>query len=505
MPRPLRTRKQPSTAAAPESAPVVAKKSAKPASPIAPAEPKVTKKTRTRSATTVEPPLPEEEEPPVPVKEKKKKTTTRAAKAAAAENEKTSPLKKTRSTKAKTTPSTRSTRRRVEIATEDLPEPQVVIEVPRTPPPQQAPTIAESVSPTQSSNAENHEPQPMPSLTSSPPIMMAPLAQSTPKNIRAQRSQSIEVFEFGSDQGYTPPPPQSRPASTQRPRLAALEPDTLEPLSDPEPDVDLEAEPTPRRKSQRYYADIEEGQPQGRPFFIGPDQEPFMIYSDPKSPTTPPKSHSPTIDSDLDDTLRQPPQSSSPTPRKRRSSDATITADDPSPARAKRQKKPATRGKKALADPATVKTDDLRSLLPRRRRTAKQQQKDIFDLTTSSSHDMTDDSDQDELSWSARSAAAKRRAAVAKKAAKHAKKTHAKTYQRKSDGIVVDDDEEGGEEAEDVATPSSDDTGVVVVDKKGQRKLEQMKAKFQEVDKWGLDFEDVSVGSLGDTSDSQKR
>jgi hypothetical protein len=94
------------------------------------------------------------------------------------------------------------------------------------------------------------------------------------------------------------------------------------------------------------------------------------------------------------------------------------------------------------------------------------------------------------------------------------RKAPAKTYGRKSLGQEefehgapekdADDEDSSGLSS----PPGSDSTIEVadgVLDNQGRKKLKDMAKKFQEVDSWEMEFEDVSAGSLDASSQEGKR
>lgn len=324
------------------------------------------------------------------------------------------------------------------------------------------------------------------------------------------------VLEFGSDAGYSPPPP-SRPTSAQRPRLRELQPLSLEPLdgADSEGEAECEngaASPTPKRGRRNGFANVsvdgEREGAHGQEFWMPGDEEAFTIYSDPKSPPRLPSASAP---EELDDTMR-PPESSPPPPpptrgmRKRRSSGAIVDeeedvaeADGGVEDGADKDRK-GKRRKAAAAAAKTMTTADLRGLLPRRRRVV-EHERDEFDVISTSEDAVESESDGDEL---ARPVTRKKAAATAKAGAKgtKAKKKVARTYARAEKENDSPNRAAATAASAAAAAESSGDETVVAggggVEDAGRvrRSMKEVVRKFKEVDKWEMEFEDVSQGSL---------
>lgn len=422
-----------------------------------------------------------------------------------------------------------------------------------------------------SSDAENHSPR---HFASSPPALL-----STPP-----RTKRRVVLEFGSDAGYSPPPPTVKPTSAERPRLRELQPVSLEPFDSLLPEnvregdetddtIDPRASPTPKRGKKSGLTpaaeDYEDEPPTsaqpprravppptgGVGFFIDGEESEFIIYSDPGSPTPslPPAGI-------MDDNMRPPESSPAPTPvkqRKRRSSGAVVDSDEDNGDSQDETELAAGRGgKKRKGETAKEKqkvglmpTSALMDLLPRRKRNTRAGPVDEFDILSTSEENHEEDENtgengsEDELSKSGRNTrsgrGAKRPAAKAVKgrgkvltaasgksvAAKGKGKgvvsaavtknawskplsgRPGKTYGRRSTGSEKENDSpnivRGSRGSRDQAEKGSDgdssDTIVVadgVVEKSGRRKLKEVVEKFKEVDRWEMEFEDLSPRSL---------
>ncbi|KAI5857514.1 hypothetical protein BZA05DRAFT_440834 [Tricharina praecox] len=585
MPRPLRTRKQaPAAVASAElvdadtSTTVKVTKKNKPAA-AAPARansdteyddstlstPKAKKPTRTRAA------VPASSDTSAVVESRSRTRSTKASSSTVAPPVKKAPSARTRSSAAPSSQTTRATRRTIqvpatqssilEVDEQDIRDQTPSTIIPSTPARRFAHGLEQDEpeqSPSQSSNAENRSPRTLLALTSSPPI-----AQSTPKgNGRAL------LLDFSSDAGYTPPPPSTkqRPVgSVERPRLRDLDAKTLEPVgildgwddNDEEDDDDTLRLPPPSqskhagRPSDFLIAEEEDEnddiigvspraelqRPEGGiGFFVDDDSQEFMIYSDPKS-----KSATPLVEPakngaafDDDDIMRPPESTDSSSPaRKRRSSEAGI--DDGGEAteveltpRGKRPRATAPGAKKPNSKANTqkekeqVKTNDLRSLLPRRKRTTKTKTKtkkgkqDVYDELTSEDDGADDNVEVDILTRRSgrtrKAAAATAKKTTPKKSAAKvtkptapltASKKPSRTYARKSLDNSANDPISDPATNEDDEEPSTDSTesGDGIIKGEVKKQLNEIKKKFEEVDKWNLEFEEVSVKS----SDSGKR
>jgi hypothetical protein len=161
-------------------------------------------------------------------------------------------------------------------------------------------------------------------------------------------------------------------------------------------------------------------------------------------------------------------------------------------------------GKKAAPPPSTFSTAQLQALLPRRRR---QTNRDPFDIP--SSEDDADGtelaSDEDELSHmnvrarNRRSVFARTPAPTSKRVAKAkpAPKSTAKhTYTRTN---VASDKENEEVDPDDSLAPLPDDDGSPEnsqeLEKRVGYELKKAARKFEEVDKWELEFEDDTGSS----------
>lgn len=268
-------------------------------------------------------------------------------------------------------------------------------------------------------------------------------------------------------------------------------------------------------------------------FFVDGVEEEFIIYSDPKSPTPslPPAGT-------MDDTMRPPESSPAPTPvkqRKRRSSGAVVDSDEDinsgdveDEADDRRKKKTRSKTQKEKGKVGAMLTSALIDLLPRRKKSTRSGPVDEFEILSTSEENREEDGSGDELSRpTGRTTRSGRNAKPAKKGKGLAEKGNSKTkgkgkavaksvavtksawtrplagktYARRSIGSEKENDSPNkmAQEEESGETGSSSDTVVVgdgVVEKQGRRKLKEVAEKFKEVDRWELEFEDVSAGSL---------
>lgn len=269
-------------------------------------------------------------------------------------------------------------------------------------------------------------------------------------------------------------------------------------------------------------------------FFVDGVEEEFIIYSDPKSPTPslPPAGT-------IDDTMRPPESSPAPTPvkqRKRRSSGAVVDSDEDinsgdveDEADDRRKKKTRSKTQKERGKVGAMLTSALIDLLPRRKKSTRSAPVDEFEILSTSEENQEEDVESgDELSRpTGRTTRSGRNAKPAKKGKGLAEKGNSKTkgkgkavaksvavtksawtrplagktYARRSIGSEKENDSPNkmAQEEESGETGSSSDTVVVgdgVVEKQGRRKLKEVAEKFKEVDRWELEFEDVSAGSL---------
>lgn len=268
-------------------------------------------------------------------------------------------------------------------------------------------------------------------------------------------------------------------------------------------------------------------------FFVDGVEEEFIIYSDPKSPTPslPPAGT-------MDDTMRPPESSPAPTPvkqRKRRSSGAVVDSDEDinsgdveDEADDRRKKKTRSKTQKEKGKVGAMLTSALIDLLPRRKKSTRSGPVDEFEILSTSEENREEDESGDELSRpTGRTTRSGKNAKPAKKGKGLAEKGNSKTkgkgkaaaksvavtksawtrplagrtYARRSVGSEKENDSPNkmAQEEESGETGSSSDTVVVgdgVVEKQGRRKLKEVAEKFKEVDRWELEFEDVSAGSL---------
>jgi chemotaxis protein histidine kinase CheA len=337
--------------------------------------------------------------------------------------------------------------------------------------------------------------------------------------------------------------------------LRDLDTRTLEPIEigeeDEEDDMVQLPSPTPRKprgKPSDFLLDEDENEiviprtplqrPEGGHAFAveGYSQE-FVIYSDPKSKS--PSVGQETPKAATQNELNEPPRSVSPSPvRKRRSSDAgldseaELTAVEHTPPKKKKPRAAAankatgraTRAQKEkeVAAEKKVTTDALRSLLPSRKRNTKKLH-DIFELSTATEEEELAE-DEDELAPRRKTRKAKGSAAQAKKTTVKAKgksketttakanaaetpatkqpastrKTPSNTYSKKA--AANEKAADGGDEGSSGLSepPSSDPTctgsehGHWLEDMEVRKRMKQVRKKFQEVDQWPLEFEDVS-------------
>ena len=396
-------------------------------------------------------------------------------------------------------------------------------------------------SPAQSSNAENYSPQRrlLPALASSPPVR-----QSTPKG----GDLNLQIIDFSSDAGYTP---RKKPGSAERPRLQDLDAKTLEPIGVGDDDDDGDDDyfrlpsPTPRRRRGRpsdyLFADQDgeedEGEGEqvealdeavvvpltlpspvrrpegGRGFMVAGGE--FTIYSDPKSGSATPVPGPPASNYD-DDPIMRPPGSSSP-PRKRRSSEAALDSEaeltaretTPSPKRTRRRRGVAAASK--TADPAELPTNAIRNtLLPKRRSKARRAVREAASLDERSARTTTTRKKTAAAAKTPARPAGKGKAAVSSAAkARSARTPVVKTYTKKAPDHNTDDLERSPEPTPLPSSSSGNsggsgggssggDSGVTVevadgvLHREGVKKLKEMKKKFEDVDQWEMEFEDVS-------------
>jgi hypothetical protein len=162
--------------------------------------------------------------------------------------------------------------------------------------------------------------------------------------------------------------------------------------------------------------------------------------------------------------------------------------------------KPAARGRAPRRDPPPkVTTADLASLLPRRRH--KQAKADPFSISSDAEDDtLTLDNDDDELSYTrprGRTKRATRPLGNAKAKGKEpasGKRTYgSRTSDKENEGdsIVVGGDEDDA--ADEEAVPD-EETSQMMLARLGEE-LKNAAKKFKEVDKWELEFEEVTEPS----------
>lgn len=362
--------------------------------------------------------------------------------------------------------------------------------------------------------------------------------QSTPK----QTVGNISI-DWSSDAGYTPPPrrksiaPHAGPTSTERPRLQDLDTKTLEPIfGDYEEGFRLPS-PTPRkvrskgkgksRPSDFLIEEEEDGDeilgdapedapeedmevkrilerpPGGKPFLVGGEE--FMIWSDGGSQEqqedeeTTPKAK----DRRLDDSIfRSPissPRTSSPG-RKRKSSPPAVAEEEEVQVQTKKQRttrstvqkeKEKEKGKEKEEEDK-ITTDSLVALLPKRRtkKTAKKKQE-----VPNIPEDSEEEGEGDEDDLTARRAPTVKSGRMAGKApAKTMSKTASKAPVGKGKGVRNTYTRKGKEREE---SPEEEEDEEMQEEKssirlEGLQKLKEMRRKFEEVDKWELEFETVS-------------
>lgn len=418
------------------------------------------------------------------------------------------------------------------------------VRVSSTPPSVEASRLSPEILVPASSDAENHTPLSS-HYASSPPA----ITPTTP--VRRRRV----ALEFTADAGYTPP--RARPGSAERPRLRELGPETLEPLDTLLDGFDDEFEgppppsPTPKRmstwrysESSRHALPIDDedaptsAQPErrvGSPTYLQKGKSPaipapaseeddvFTIYSDPRSlsPALPSNSNI----RELEEVARPPISSSEPPSpqkgKKRRSSGAVVDSDEDVLQVQVTAPAPNTRGgkrrKQQLEKLKSMKTDDLRDLLPRRRRRAAE--KDEFDITTTTPS--SPESSSDELSMPKHSRRGGKKKNPPPPPTHSAKKGKApagitksawsrplvpgvsKKYGRKSTGSEKENQSPNrqrkalavGNLSDEEGSSSSATTTIAdgALHKEGRKKLQLVAEKFKEVDQWEMEFEDVSL------------
>ncbi|KAL8737844.1 MAG: hypothetical protein Q9181_001286 [Wetmoreana brouardii] len=150
-----------------------------------------------------------------------------------------------------------------------------------------------------------------------------------------------------------------------------------------------------------------------------------------------------------------------------------------------------------------ITTSTLQNLLPRRRRVAsRNKENSVFDLASSSPSDPVDE-DEDELSYHAfrkpagtatktKRGRAKQGVASKGKEKKAETKRASMTYTRKAQNAELDENDELESDAgEDVGSRA----GGLKMDGRAKEEMKRMRFKFQEVDEWGLEFEEVTGSS----------
>ncbi|KAI4118408.1 MAG: hypothetical protein LQ345_001521 [Seirophora villosa] len=245
----------------------------------------------------------------------------------------------------------------------------------------------------------------------------------------------------------------------------------------------------------------------------------------------------------IDSDILAPPRSSSPTSPQKRTHQTNARTKNPQPARKPINKAPELKNRskqrpstalplgspspRRPASPSTVRsplkpltTSALQNLLPRRRRVvSKNKENNVFELNTSSDLDAFDDGtmdeDADELSHHATAKPGARKAGAGKakrttgrkgkaaavngvgSKAKAGKRPGANTYARKRN-MELDDDGDGNEDAGSSGGGEEEDevAGAVARAGKAGEELRRKAAFFrEEVDVWGLEFEEVTGSS----------
>lgn len=298
-------------------------------------------------------------------------------------------------------------------------------------------------------------------------------------------------------------------------------------------------------------------------FFIDGEENEFIIYSDPGSPIPLP----PIVG--IDDNMRPPESSPAPTPikqRKRRSSGAVVDSDednntesqdDAELAAGRGEKKRKAKAVKVREKVRLMPTSALMDLLPRRKRNTRVELLDEFDILSTSEENREEEDDEedtgkngsvDELSkplgrtrgggtkkpatkgkgkgkgktpaaTSGKGISAKEKgkgktiapAAVTKNTwSKPLSGRTGKTYARRSIGSEKENDSPNkvrGSRDQGNDGNGSDASVVAdrIVEKTGRKKLEAVVEKFKEVDRWEMEFEDLSPRSLEVGSDQSGR
>lgn len=301
-------------------------------------------------------------------------------------------------------------------------------------------------------------------------------------------------------------------------------------------------------------------------FFIDGEESEFIIYSDPGSPahSLPPAG----IMDDNMRPPESSPAPTPVKQRKRRSSGAVVDSDedDGTDSQDETELAAGRGGKKRKGKAAKEKqkvrlmpTSALMELLPRRKRNTRTGPVDEFDILSTSEENQEDDEDtvengsEDELSkpsgrntrsgrgakkpaakavkgkgkiltaTSGKGVAAKEKgkgkviapAAVTKNAwSKPLSGRPGKTYARRSTGGSEKENDSpnkvrgGRDQVEKGSDGNSSDTIVIadgIVEKTGRRKLKEVVEKFKEVDRWEMEFEDLSPRSLEVGSEASGR
>ena len=240
----------------------------------------------------------------------------------------------------------------------------------------------------------------------------------------------------------------------------------------------------------------------------------FTIYSDPKSGSATPVPGLPAANYD-DDPIMRPPGSSSP-PRKRRSSEAALDSEaeltaretTPSPKRARRRRGVAAASK--TANPAELPTNAIRNtLLPKRRSKARRAVREAASLGERSARTTTRKKTAAAAKTPAGPAGKGKGAVSSATKARKARTPVIKTYTKKTPDHSTDD-LEGSSELTPLPSSSSGNNGGSgggssggdsgstvemadgVLHREGVKKLKEMKKKFEDVDQWEMEFEDVS-------------
>ncbi|KAL8687438.1 MAG: hypothetical protein Q9218_006385 [Villophora microphyllina] len=268
-----------------------------------------------------------------------------------------------------------------------------------------------------------------------------------------------------------------------------------------------------------------------------PPEDDFDIIAadsqpDPALPTIPRDNILPAQQPPIDSDTLAPPHSSSlpPSPQKlaldlktrpkkshkpvKATASILISPEDIAPPRSPTptQSSPATT-KPSRSPLKPLTTSALQNLLPRRRRVlSKNKENSVFDLGSSSDIDAREvDEDEDELSFHARIRPARKNVATDSKKGKGKGKPKkgevgkvkkgggrlSTTYTRKSqvEEAASDNENDDHEDASSDTVGAEPTGGAMKLSAKAREEMKRLRDKFQEVDEWGLDFEEVTGSS----------